>query len=119
MITIDEVIEYARKVAEKNKRYIEGKEFSLKSVLACKRVAEEHEQLAEWLEELKAFRSDDFTEDLLNTGFTKGYNKAIDEFAEALYNKSTFLKFIESDDYGMLHFEDVYDIAEQLKGGAE
>ena len=42
--------------------------------------------------------------------------KAIDEFAEALYNKSTFLKFIESDDYGMLHFEEVYELAEQMKG---
>lgn len=42
--------------------------------------------------------------------------KAIDEFAEALYNKSTSLKYIESDDYGMLHFEEVYEIAEQLKG---
>jgi len=43
-------------------------------------------------------------------------DKAIDEFAEALYNKSTFLKFIESDDYGMLHFEEVYELAEQMKG---
>ena len=43
-------------------------------------------------------------------------DKAIDEFAEALYNKSTFLKFIESDDYGMLHFKEVYEIAEQMKG---
>lgn len=45
--------------------------------------------------------------------------KAIDEFAEALYNKSTFLKHIESDDYGMLHFEDVYEVAEQMKGDGE
>ena len=46
-------------------------------------------------------------------------NKAIDDFAEKLYNKSTNLKNIESDDYGMLHFEDVYEVAEQMKGGAE
>lgn len=45
--------------------------------------------------------------------------KAIDEFAEKLYNKSTDLRDIESDDYGILHYEDVYEVAEELKGGAE
>ena len=45
--------------------------------------------------------------------------KTIDEFAEELYIKATSCKYIESDDYGMLHYEDVYEIAEQLKGGAE
>ena len=43
---------------------------------------EEHKQIAEWLEELKAIKSDGFTDDLLNMGFTKGYNKAIDDFVE-------------------------------------
>ena len=43
-------------------------------------------------------------------------NKAIDEFAEELYKKSTDFKNIESDDYGMLHYEDVYKIAEKMKG---
>lgn len=43
-------------------------------------------------------------------------NKAIDELAEKLYKKSTDFKNIESDDYGMLHYEDVYKIAEQMKG---
>lgn len=36
-------------------------------------------QCAEWLEELKAIKSDGFTDNLLNMGFTKGYNKAIDD----------------------------------------
>ena len=40
---------------------------------------EEAQQLAEWLEELKDIKSDGFTDDLLNMGFTKGYNKAIDD----------------------------------------
>ena len=43
-------------------------------------------------------------------------NKAIDKFAEELYNKSTNFKNIESDDYGMLHYEDIYETAEQMKG---
>ncbi|MDY5727195.1 MAG: hypothetical protein SPK49_01085 [Erysipelotrichaceae bacterium] len=36
-------------------------------------------QCAEWLEELKAIKSDGFTDDLLNMGFTKGYSKALEE----------------------------------------
>lgn len=36
-------------------------------------------QCAEWLEELKAIKSDGFTDNLLDMGFTKGYNKAIDD----------------------------------------
>lgn len=43
---------------------------------------EEAQQLAEWLEELKAIKSDGFTDDLLNMGFTKGYNKALDDFVK-------------------------------------
>ena len=42
-------------------------------------------------------------------------NKAIDEFEEKLYNKSTYLRDIESDDYGILHYEDVYEVSEELK----
>lgn len=41
--------------------------------------AKEHEQYAEWLEELKDIKSDGFTDDLLNMGFTKGYSKALEE----------------------------------------
>ena len=43
------------------------------------RCSKYHEQLAEWLEELKAIKSDGFTDDLLNMGFTKGYNKALND----------------------------------------
>ena len=39
----------------------------------------EFEQIAEWLEELKDIKSDGFTDDLLNMGFTKGYSKALEE----------------------------------------
>ena len=39
----------------------------------------EFEQIAEWLGELKAIKSDGFTDDLLNMGFTKGYSKALEE----------------------------------------
>ena len=39
----------------------------------------EFEQIAEWLEELKAIKSDGFTDDLLNMEFTKGYSKTLEE----------------------------------------
>ena len=49
------------------------------AIAKYKNKAEEHEQLIEWLEELKAIKSDGFTDNLLNMGFTKGYNKALEE----------------------------------------
>ena len=76
-MTIDEAIAHAREVAKekRNEHYTFG-------IQKSKEVAEEYKQLVEWLEELKAIKSDGFTDDLLNMGFTKGYNKAIDDFVE-------------------------------------
>ena len=69
------------------------------------------------VEELKAFRSDDFTQDLLNMGYTKGlkdgYAKAIDEFAERM--KELIYKWIEK---GVIAIGCIDEIAEQMKGGA-
>ena len=42
--------------------------------------------------------------------------KAIDEFVEALYKKATDTKSIWDTDYGMIHYEEIIKIAEQLKG---
>lgn len=61
-MTIDEVIEVL-----KNGEYLTNRE---------------EEQIAEWLEELKAIKSDGFTDNLLDMGFTKGYNKALDDFVK-------------------------------------
>ena len=41
--------------------------------------------------------------------------KAIDEFAKVLEEKSTLFRYIESEEYGMLHYNEIYTIAEQLK----
>ena len=64
------------------------------------------------LEELKAIKSDGFTDHLLNMGYTKGYRNGIDEFAEKLKANS---------ELGYIGYLDrvVDEIAEQLKGGAE
>ena len=74
--------------------------------------AEEHEQLIEWLEELKAIKSDGFTDDLLNMGFTKGYNKALDDFV----NFANTMPTVEEED-GTIRPMWLEEMAEQLKAG--
>ena len=68
-------------------------------------------QLAEWLEELKAIKSDEFTDDLLNMGFTKGYNKAIDDFVRFASDMPT----VETED-GTIRPMWLEEMAERLKG---
>lgn len=73
-------------------------------------------QLAEWLEELKAIKSDGFTDNLLNMGFTKGYNKAIDDFLKEICKM-----IVQSENNGNYRFyaveikQSIADLAEQLK----
>ena len=64
-------------------------------------------QCAEWLEELKAIKSDGFTDDLLNMGFTKGYNKAIDDA------KSVILQTLDNE----ILVDTLHLRLEQLKAG--
>ncbi len=76
------------------------------------------------VEEFKAFRSDDFTEDLLNMGYTKGYRKAIDD----CYMKSkTMMEELAYQNQGRRNgkthrvyciqaLEFLRQVAEQLKG---
>lgn len=81
------------------------------------------------IEEFKAFRSGDFTEDLLNMGYTKGYNKAIDEFVEKLIGRLEEYRMEYKSGFGELTDELVFrvmgntisivkELAEQMKGGA-
>lgn len=79
-MTIDEAINHAKEVASELKRKSglcvqndnECDKFS-----SCLNCAKEHEQLAEWLEELKAVRNLD------KTNFSDGYNRGIDDFIKA------------------------------------
>ena len=72
------------------------------------RCSKYHEQLAEWLEELKAIKSDGFTDDLLNMGFTKGYSKALNDV------ESEFLMCYK------VHYnlQDILCVINKLKEGA-
>ena len=66
-------------------------------------------QCAEWLEELKAIKSDGFTDDLLNMGFTKGYNKAIDDCKELTFREVVYCDSLNDR-------TEFRELAEQLKG---
>ena len=109
MLSIDEVIARERQQSKKQRSRIGtwGDEHSNKK---CEVYAEYHEQIAEWLEELKAIKSDEFTDDLLNMGFTKGYNKAIDDFV----NFANTMPTVEEDD-GTIRPMWLEEMAEQLK----
>ena len=72
------------------------------------RCSKYHEQLAEWLEELKAIKSDGFTDDLLNMGFTKGYSKALNDV------ESEFLMC----DKVHYNLQDILCVINKLKEGA-
>lgn len=92
-MTIDEAIENFRYDAEQNK--VDG-DFSF---------AQNNEQVAQWLEELKAMRNLD------KTNFSDGYNRGIDDFlkeADATFpmqnDGTTVLRRLEK-------------IADRLKGG--
>ena len=53
-MTLDEAIKHARDKANEQKYYASFERG--KHIQSCKKCAEEHEQLAEWLEELKKYR---------------------------------------------------------------
>ena len=67
---------------------------------------EEHEQIAEWLEELKDIKSDGFTDDLLNM---EGYKKALDDV------ESEFLMC----DKVHYNLQDILCVINKLKAGGE
>ena len=99
-MTIDEAIAHARDVANEQKRRSgiciqndsECDKFS-----DCLKCAEEHEQLAEWLEELKTYREEKCNKsvylarksidkiDEVNKGYADGYNKAIDDAKSVIF----------------------------------
>ena len=114
---IDERIAYERKWAEKNRQIINSD--SVDSVddeinMNCLKCAEEHEQLAEWLEELKAFQENKWTDIYIK----RGHNKAIDDFSNALADDLTWLKRFGDEVYNDVGI-DVRMRAEQLKAGGE
>ena len=121
-MTIDEAIAHAREVSA-----IQRNNDKLNKTLGvispyyktdCIKCAEEHEQLAEWLEELKMYRENERT---LDNAYNNVYNKDIDDLSNEID------KYIERYD-GTIYdeeyypniksdFEDLKKIGNQLKAG--
>ena len=130
-MTIDEKIAKEKANAEKLRKIIEtgyDGEISIEAIFCddtyaikeayerFENCAKEHEQRAEWLEELKCYKNDndfsDYADRLHKTSFNSGYNKAIDDFVNACKEDILFQIF-------GLHINGIERIAEQLKAGGE
>ena len=76
--------------------------------------AKEHEQRAEWLEELKCYKNDNdfsyYADRLHKIAFNSGYNKALDDFVNTV--KATF-------PHDNIAICNTYVIAKKLKAGGE
>lgn len=103
-MTIDEAIEHAREKA-KEQRYYAKFERNGTMYQSCIKCAGEHEQLAEWLEELKTMRNLD------KTNFSDGYNRGIDDFL-----KEADATFPMQND-GTAVIRRLENIVNRLKGG--
>ena len=121
MLSIDEAIAHARAVAdtceyEASKYDISD---SYESQVACKEgeCAEEHRQLAEWLEELKELREEksvfqiyakDIAEANYEFGMEIGYEKAIDDCKELTFREVVYCDSLNDR-------TEFRELAEQLK----
>ena len=126
-MTLDEAIEYEKESLRHCKRMLEEiYEDNLENKI-LKFEVKQHEHLAEWLEELKLYKSlaprELVSEKQKNDraieynkgfdyGFKTGYNKAIDDFVKACNKQFAIM-------YGQRYVDmrDIVNIAEQLKAG--
>ena len=113
-MTLDEAIAHAREVANTQR----GKSgICLQNGLECEhfsdclKCAKEHEQLAEWLEELKTYREIGTVEECKNSvlDILKAYNKAIDDCKELTFREVVYCDSLNDR-------TEFRELAEQLKG---
>lgn len=128
-MTLDKAIAHAREVAKRNRKQYKNCPADRRDIehQTCEQCAEEHEQLATWLEELKFIRQwksdimDEFCkydvssfEELV----TNARNKAIDDFVKEICKM-----IVQSENNGNYRFyaveikQAIADLAEQLKVG--
>ena len=127
-MTLDEAIAHAREVAERNRKQYKNCPSDRTDIRyqTCEECAEEHEQLAEWLEELKSYRTSVFSGDMTQIMLKEEYCKAVDDFAEKLNAKcdgmikekwnSNVAPISWAEAYADFK-DDIDDISEQLKVG--
>ena len=118
-MTIDEAIAHAREVASEQKRRSGAcvqNDSECDKFSTCLKCAEDHEQLAEWLEELKAIKDGGIPiihgQEELKLHDREIRNKAIDDFANRLY-----LKIKSEIDDCADELEWIGEIAKRLKAG--
>ena len=144
MLRIDEAIQRENKIAEENQKivdtqivfddvsipelYCDDTEVIEEHLDNYKKCVEYHEQIAEWLEELKVLRLQNHLgrDEALIAGRKEGYNKAIDDFAKWLENKKYLMKEIQERDFCYTHYDELKAncvtteyFAEQLKAGGK
>ena len=129
-MTLDDAIEHAIEVAKEQKLrsgICTTNDNECDKFSSCIKCAEEHEQLAEWLEELKMYKSLEPRELVsvkqkndrsieyskgFDYGCKTGYNKAIDNFVKFASDMPT----VETED-GEVRPMWLEEMAEQLKAG--
>lgn len=127
-MTLDEAIIHAKELATEQKRrsgLCVSTDDECDKFSKCIKCAEEHEQLAKWLEDYKRLKSiPEHTYDNCHNITCRrkcekdGYNKAINDLV-----KEVCKKFTEYERNGVYRFccceikQDIVDIAEKLKAG--
>ena len=135
MLSIDEAIAHARKVAEEQRELFRlcpypSQECNGADICKCLKnkhdgcikCAEEHEQLVEWLEELKAYREigtvegyknaiECYTKEYMIRKSNVQYDKAVDDF---VHECDKHCEFYSGKNKNITR-EDILKIAEQLK----
>ena len=126
-MNIDEFIEHAKEKAREHRYHADFFESDNPMNTACIKSAEDCEQLAEWLEELKELRNMTAGH-LYAVAFNRGYlkaekevrNKAIDDFAENIrlyYSLKQEMGYVATTYEDLINY--ILELAEQLKGGGE
>ena len=122
-MTLDEAILHAREVAERNRKQYKNCPSDRTDIRhqTCEECAEEHEQLAEWLEELKFIRQ--WKSDIMDN-FCKYDVNSFEELVTNTRNKAIndFMRFantmpIVKEEDGEYRPMRLVEIAEQLKAG--
>lgn len=122
MLNIDEAIELERQVAKEQRDHIGtfDDEYSKK----CEVWAEEHEQIANWLEELKALKDNSVSKEAFEKmksksyqyGYRQGYAKVIDDVLKlpkyTIYDSSNEFMNIRIDS---ISIDDVLKLKEKSK----
>ena len=128
-MTLDEAILHAREVAERNRKQYKNCPSDRTDIRhqTCEECAEEHNQLAEWLEELKFLKQwkSDIMDSFCNYDVnsfeelvTNTRNKAIDDFVKEICKM-----IVQSENNGNYRFyaveikQAIANLAEELKVG--